>query len=190
MNPEQVFPSPNDCIGGYVFFKHIFSEEIPDDEDNFELFLSYVRQNCKRRKDMDGMVISTGVFFDDNQVLFKCEAKMYEYKYYLFPIRRIDAYLVLHRLAFMIHEHRDEYQLSVTYEPRRPFSDRYDIEESVRITIRDESIPNWRRKLKSRLIIIRSKAICLINRIVPSYFRIVQSRNNFMFDWKYRMLCR
>ena len=185
MSTEQVFPLPNDCIGGYVFFKHIFTEEIPEDEDNFELFLSYVRQNCKRRKDIDGMVISTGVYFDDNQVLFKCEAKMYEYKYYLFPIRRIDAYLVLHRLAFMIHEHRDEYQLSVTYEPRRPFSDRYDIEESVRITIKDESIPEWKRRWRRRWIIMRSKSICSVNRVLPNCLRIIQSRKNFMFDWKY-----
>ena len=187
MSPEQVIPLPNNYIGDYVFFKHIFAEEIPEDEDNFELFLSYVKQNCKRRKDIDGMVISTGVCFEDNQVLFKCEAKMYKYKYYLFPIRRIDAYLILNRLAFMIHEHMNEYQLSVTYEPRRPFSDRYDIEEAVRITIKDESTPEWKRKLKWRLIVIRSKSISLINKVLPNCLRIVQSRKNFMFDWKYKI---
>ena len=189
MNPEQAIPLPYYYIGGYVFFKHIFTEEIPDDEDNFELFLSYVNSNCKRRKDIDGMVISTGVFFEDNQVLFKCEAKKYQYNYYIFPIRRIDAYLILNRLAFMIHEHIDEYQLSITYEPRKPFSDLYDIDDAVRITIRDESIPKWKRKLKSRLSMIRNKSIYSINRVLPRYFRIVQSRKNFMYDWKYRMSC-
>ncbi len=87
----------------------------------------------------------------------------------------------------MIHEQMDEYQLSVTYEPRRPFSDRYDIEEAVRIVIKDESIPEWKRKLRWRLKVIKSKSICQIIRVLPNCLRIIQSRKNFMFDWKYKI---
>jgi hypothetical protein len=187
MSPVQITPKPYYSIGDYAFFKQIFDENPTDDDDNFELFLKYINKICKRRKDIDGLILSTGVYFDDSVVLFKCEAEMYQFKYYLFPIRRIDAYLIMNRLAFMIHEHMDEYKLSVKYEPRKPFSDKYDNDESVRITIRDESIPNWKRKLKSTLSKTRSKSIYFINNVLPGPIRIVLSRKNFMFDWKYKM---
>lgn len=187
MNPEQVAPTPYYSFQGYNFFKHIFAEDTADVDKNFELFLIYLCSTRNKRKDLDGMVIWISAHFDNDEVLFKDDAEKHQYKYYLFPIRRIDAYLRLHQLTFMIHEQMDEYQLSVKYEPRKPFSDKYDIDEAVRIIIRDESIPNWKRKLKTALDLFKYKCIRLTNKILPMHFRITRYRKNALFDYRYRL---
>lgn len=187
MNPEQVTPTPYYAFQGYNFFKHIFAEDTADVDENFDLLLSYLCNICNRRRDLDGMVIWVSAHFDNNEVLFKDDAEKHQYKYYLFPIRRIDAYLRLHQLTFMIHEHIDEYKLSVKYEPRKPFSDKYDIDEAVRIIIRDESIHNWKRKLKMALNSFKYKCISLVNKVLPMHFRITRYRRNALFDYRYRL---
>ncbi len=185
MNPEQIVPKPYYSFGGYNFFKHMFAEDAVDVDKNLDLFLVYLKNICFRRKDIDGKVLSAGVCFDDNEVLFLSDAKKYQYKYYLFPITRLDAYARLHQLSDMLNEKIDEFKFTIEYEPRRAFSDKYDNSEAVRLIIRDESIPNWKRNLKTTLSMIRSKGIRLINKILPKNFQIVKSRKNSFFDWKY-----
>lgn len=189
MNPQQTNLKPTEIFGGDIFFKCLFDEESWDVDTNLETLIKYLKYTYNNNVSIDGIVLSTMIYFEDGIMLFMDDAKKYEFNYYLFPIRRIDAYLRLNQLKFKIQENVKELGFSISYDIISKPDMQYGIDDKISFTIKDETIPNWKRILKQIKTNIINKTFTLINKILPRKYIVYKYRKSIVglkYNYRFR----
>ncbi|MGV8964132.1 MAG: hypothetical protein ACOH2V_12240 [Candidatus Saccharimonadaceae bacterium] len=149
MKPERLILRPYLTMSGYDFLQHIFSNDADAMSaiKNLDLLLDYL--TCKyKRSDIgvDGKTLDITVSIDDGEALF-CNDKT-NYKYYLFPIMRSEAYRRLNKLQECLVDNEKILKLSLDIDMvYNIINHEYLTHDMVSITINDTSIPKYKKIL-------------------------------------------